>query len=68
MHWFPLVRAQESDTEHIYEEIQETETSDEDMAKDEASPHSFLALISLERRRHLKFYGRTDWDYGSERY
>ena len=68
VHWFPLVRGLDSDTEHIYEEIHETETSDEELAKDEASPHSFLALISLERRRHLKFYGRTDWDYGSDRY
>ena len=38
------------------------------MSKEEVSEHSFLALISLERRKHLKFYGRTDWDYGNERF
>ena len=71
VHWFPMMRrGQESDTEHsehIYEEIHE-EASDEELTKEELSPHSFLSLISLERRRHLRFYGRTDWDYGSDRY
>ena len=72
VHWFPIMkRAQESDTEHsehIYEEIHEETQSDEELAKEELSPLSFLSLISLERRRHLRFYGRTDWDYGSERF
>ena len=72
VHWFPMMkRGQESDTEHcehIYEEIHEETQSDEELAKDELSPLSFLSLISLERRRHLRFYGRTDWDYGSERF
>ena len=52
--------------EHIYEEI--IEESGEEETKEEVSEHSFLALISLERRKHLKFYGRTDWDYGNERF
>ena len=72
VHWFPMMRrGQESDTEHsehIYEEIHEETQSDEELNKEELSPLSFLSLISLERRRHLRFYGRTDWDYGSERF
>jgi len=69
IHWFPVVRrhSRHSDNEeHIYEEI--IEESGEEEGKEEVSEHSFLALISLERRKHLKFYGRTDWDYGNERF
>ena len=69
IHWFPVVRrhSRHSDNEeHIYEEI--IEESGEEETKEEVSEHSFLALISLERRKHLKFYGRTDWDYGNERF
>ena len=69
IHWFPVVRrhSRHSDNEeHIYEEI--IEESGEEESKEEVSEHSFLALISLERRKHLKFYGRTDWDYGNERF
>merc|ERR1719310_977780 len=69
IHWFPVVRrhSRHSDNEeHIYEEI--IEESGEEESKEEVCEHSFLALISLERRKHLKFYGRTDWDYGNERF
>jgi len=70
VHWFPLLKESESEQEHIYEEIHEetSDESDEELTKEEVSPHSFLSLISLERRRHLRFYGRTDWDYGGERF
>jgi len=59
-------RPHSDNEEHIYEEI--VEESGEEEGKEEVSEHSFLALISLERRKHLKFYGRTDWDYGNERF
>ena len=48
--------------DHIYEEIQ-----DEDDSEDDGDDHSFLSLISSERRRNLRLYGLTDWDYGSQR-
>ena len=54
--------------EHIYEEINDEDSDEEDIDKDEVNEFSFLSLISLERRKHLKFYGRADWDYGNERF
>jgi len=54
--------------EHIYEEINDEDSDEEDIDKDEVNEYSFLSLISLERRKHLKFYGRADWDYGNERF
>ena len=56
--------------DHIYEEICDEDSSDDDdvLEKDGVNDdHSFLALISQERRKHLMFYGRADWDYGNER-
>ena len=53
--------------DHIYEEIRDDDDDDDVLEKDDVSDYSFLALISLERRKHLKFYGRADWDYGNER-
>ena len=60
-----------SAAEHIYEEILSddggTQTHDDKtIDAEEVDEHSFLALISSERRRNLKFYGLADWDYGSE--
>ena len=59
-----------SAAEHIYEEILSddggTQTDDKTNDTEEVDEHSFLALISSERRRNLKFYGLADWDYGSE--
>jgi len=48
--------------DHIYEEIE-----DEDDSEDDGDDHSFLSLISSERRRNLVLYGLTDWDYGNQR-
>ena len=48
--------------DHIYEEIE-----DEDDSEDDGDDHSFLSLISSERRRNLRLYGLTDWDYGNQR-
>jgi len=68
-HSFPIVKLNYDRDDHIYEEIRDEDSDDDDEVpeKDDVSDYSFLALISLERRKHLKFYGRADWDYGNER-
>ena len=69
-HNFPLVKINYDRDDHIYEEICDEDSSDDDdvLEKDGVNDdHSFLALISRERRKHLMFYGRADWDYGNER-
>jgi len=69
-HSFPLVKINYDRDDHIYEEICDEDSSDDDdvLEKDGVNDdHSFLALISRERRKHLMFYGRADWDYGNER-
>ena len=55
---------QEVAEDHIYEEIQD-EDSDSD-GSDKVEENSFLSLISSERRKNLKYYGCTDWDFGTE--
>jgi len=65
-HNYPLHKHERE--EHIYEEINDDGSDEEDIDKDEVNEYSFLSLISLERRKHLKFYGRADWDYGNERF
>ena len=64
-HHYPAYIPRHDTEDHIYEEIEDKgdwEDSDEDGVYD----HSFLSLISSERRRNLKLYGLTDWDYGSK--
>jgi len=51
--------------DHIYEEINEEQQQLFDWEK-EFEERSFLSLISSGRRQNLKFYGCTDWDFGSE--
>ena len=47
--------------DHIYEQIDDVDDGGKD-----AEENSFLTLISSERRKNLKFYGCTDWDFGTE--
>ena len=54
----------ESVEDHIYEEIDEEE-QDGDYSEKETEENPFLALISSERRKNLRFYGCIDWDFGS---
>jgi len=46
--------------DHIYEEINDV------IDQNDEEEHSFLSLISSERRRNLHYYGRTGWDFGPE--
>jgi hypothetical protein len=50
----------ESDEDHIYEEIDDVTECDKDTEE-----MSFLTLISSERRKNLKLYGSTGWDFGA---
>ena len=61
-HYCPSNSNKDDREDHIYEEIE-----DEDDSEDDGDDHSFLSLISSERRRNLRLYGLTDWDYGNER-
>ena len=61
-HYCPSNSYKEDREDHIYEEIE-----DEDDSEDDGDDHSFLSLISSERRRNLRLYGLTDWDYGNQR-
>lgn len=60
-HYYPSYTYKDYKDDHIYEEIVEEDDSDEESVYDQ----SFLSLISSERRRNLRLYGQTDWDYGS---
>merc|ERR1712117_74060 len=61
-HYYPSYTYKDNyKDDHIYEEIVEEDDSDEESVYDQ----SFLSLISSERRRNLRLYGQTDWDYGS---
>jgi len=51
-------------SDHIYEEIDEG-VYDLNESDKESEDISFLNLISSERRKNLKFYGCTDWDFGT---
>lgn len=51
---------QESEEDHIYEEI------DKDCDDKDTEDNSFLSLISSERRKNLQFYGCTGWDFGPD--
>ena len=58
--------------DHIYEEIDEigsgSDYSDDSAASGkEPEENSFLSLISTARRQNLRYYGCTDWDFGTER-
>lgn len=55
----------DSASDHIYEEINDSdsETHCEDSEDGTDEEISFLALISTERRRNLRMYGSTDWDF-----
>ena len=61
-HYCPSNSNKDDREDHIYEEIE-----DEDDSEDDGDDHSFLSLISSERRRNLRLYGLTDWDYGNQR-
>jgi len=50
--------------DHIYEEIDEDDHDNHYSVK-ETEEYSFLTLISSERRKNLRFYGCTDWDFGT---
>jgi len=49
--------------DHIYEEIDDLEQAPHPEIEFEKS---FLSLISSQRRQNLRFYGCTDWDFGTE--
>ena len=59
-----------SDAEHIYEEIDwpsdtvlgKKNQEESDFENGDEEEISFLNLISLERRNHLRYYGCTGWD------
>eukprot|EP00090_Calanus_glacialis_P004138 TRINITY_DN13065_c0_g1_i3.p1 TRINITY_DN13065_c0_g1~~TRINITY_DN13065_c0_g1_i3.p1 ORF type:complete len:239 (+),score=50.25 TRINITY_DN13065_c0_g1_i3:246-962(+) len=51
--------------DHIYEEIAEVD-SESDNSEKENEEMSFISLISIERRKNLRFYGSTGWDFGTE--
>jgi len=61
--------------DHIYEEIDEVgsgsdysdDTDDSGTSGKESEENSFLSLISTTRRQNLRYYGCTDWDFGTER-
>ena len=61
--------------DHIYEEIDEVgsrsdysdDTDDSGISGKESEENSFLSLISTTRRQNLRYYGCTDWDFGTER-
>ena len=55
----------ESAEDHIYEEIAE-EDGESDNSEKENEEMSFISLISIERRKNLRFYGSTGWDFGTE--
>jgi len=55
----------ESAEDHIYEEIAEEE-SDSDSSEKDKGETSFISLISVERRKNLRLYGSTGWDFGTE--
>jgi hypothetical protein len=55
----------ESAEDHIYEEIPEVD-SESDISEKENEEISFISLISIERRKNLRFYGSTDRDFGTE--
>jgi len=55
---------QEAAEDHIYEEIPDEDSDSEE--RDMVEENSFLSLISYERRRNLKYYGCTDWDFGTK--
>ena len=50
----------ESVEDHIYDEIDDVTEGEKDTEE-----LSFLTLISSERRRNLKLYGSTGWDFGT---
>ena len=60
-----LVSFDESVEDHIYDEI-DPEDNESDDSEKETEEKSFLSLISSERRKNLRFYGFTDWDFGTE--
>lgn len=51
--------------DHIYEEINEDHEEGYESEED-AEDNQFINLISSERRRNLRFYGCTGWDFGTE--
>lgn len=53
----------DSASDHIYEEIIDSDTKCEESEDGSDEEISFLALISSERRRNLQMYGSTDWDF-----
>jgi hypothetical protein len=62
----------ESDEDHIYEEIDDLTEGEKKMCYNsnsentiDAEEMSFLLLISSERRKNLKLYGSTGWDFGT---
>ena len=55
----------ESAEDHIYEEISEVKSESDNFEK-ENEEMSFISLISIERRKNLRFYGSTGWDFGTE--
>ena len=60
-------KSSHSSSDHTYEEILDTHsdaehsdaTEKEEEEEGEEEDVSFLSLISLERRNHLRFYGST---------
>jgi len=63
-------KSSHSSSDHTYEEILDTHSDaehgdTEEKEEDEEGEEedvSFLSLISLERRNHLRFYGCTGWE------
>ena len=55
-----------STEEHIYEQIAESDTEDQDTTADsDIEDDSFLTLISSGRRNNLRYYGDASWDFGA---
>jgi len=55
----------EAAEDHIYEEIAEDD-GESDNSEKENEEISFISLISVQRRKNLRLYGSTGWDFGTE--
>ena len=52
--------------DHIYEEIAEVESDNDDTATDDED-NPLFTLISSGRRKNLRYFGSTSWDFETER-
>ena len=52
--------------DHIYEEIAEVESDNDDTTTDDED-NPLFTLISSGRRNNLRYFGSTSWDFETER-